>query len=191
MQIHYFYDGSICRYEYFYPNDFELLNIFPETREIIPIKLKEWLKLKRYIVRTETKPYLLKCGLCEPLKAAFWKTAYQYMAYGFNSIMAQIARLERLQDILQDPTGSAMNRTMIARAKSTPLIQIYSFVRRGTSYICPIHADKDPSLHIYKDNTWHCFGCNKGGDTIDFVQAMFNIGFYEAVKYITKGVSHV
>jgi DNA primase len=35
---------------------------------------------------------------------------------------------------------------------------------------CPFHADDTPSLQVYpKTNTWHCFGCGKGADTIDFI----------------------
>jgi DNA primase len=35
---------------------------------------------------------------------------------------------------------------------------------------CPFHADDTPSLQVYpKTNTWHCFGCGKGTDSIDFI----------------------
>ncbi|MBA2707562.1 MAG: hypothetical protein H0U59_07145 [Gemmatimonadaceae bacterium] len=35
---------------------------------------------------------------------------------------------------------------------------------------CPLpdHHDKTPSFHVYpQQNTWHCFGCNRGGDIFD------------------------
>lgn len=36
---------------------------------------------------------------------------------------------------------------------------------------CPFHEDDKPSLQLYpKTNTWHCFGCGKGTDTIDFIK---------------------
>lgn len=38
--------------------------------------------------------------------------------------------------------------------------------------ICPFHADKNGSLKVYKNNTYHCFGCGSDGDVIDFVQRM-------------------
>lgn len=33
---------------------------------------------------------------------------------------------------------------------------------------CPFHQDATPSLHIYDDGHWHCFGCGRGGDVLDF-----------------------
>jgi DNA polymerase bacteriophage-type len=34
--------------------------------------------------------------------------------------------------------------------------------------VCPFHADKTPSLHIYDDH-WHCFGCGARGDHVDWL----------------------
>jgi len=35
---------------------------------------------------------------------------------------------------------------------------------------CPFHAgDSTPSLHVYEDGGWKCFGCGKYGDVVDFV----------------------
>lgn len=37
---------------------------------------------------------------------------------------------------------------------------------------CPFHNDKTPSLVIYPDNSYHCFGCGaRGKGAIDFVMA--------------------
>lgn len=48
---------------------------------------------------------------------------------------------------------------------------------------CPIHNDKHPSMTIYPDSqSWHCFGCNRGGDVIAFIQAVENTGFKGAVE---------
>ena len=39
----------------------------------------------------------------------------------------------------------------------------------GKAICCPFHKEHDPSLHIYKDMHWYCFGCGKTGDAYDFV----------------------
>lgn len=36
--------------------------------------------------------------------------------------------------------------------------------------LCPFHADKTPSLILYPEtNSWYCFSCRKGGDSIRFL----------------------
>lgn len=50
---------------------------------------------------------------------------------------------------------------------------------------CPIHADKTPSMTVYTDSqSWHCFGCNQGGDIFDFVQAVENTDFRGAAAVL-------
>ena len=39
----------------------------------------------------------------------------------------------------------------------------------GKAVRCPIHGERTPSLHLYEDQHWFCFGCGKGGDVYDFV----------------------
>ena len=39
----------------------------------------------------------------------------------------------------------------------------------GRSICCPFHSEKDPSLHIFENQSWYCFGCGKGGDVYDFL----------------------
>ncbi len=40
--------------------------------------------------------------------------------------------------------------------------------------ICPFHAETSPSLHIYPDGTWHCYGaCGTGGDVVDFFSYLY------------------
>ena len=47
---------------------------------------------------------------------------------------------------------------------------------------CPFHQEKTPSFTIYpKTNTFHCFGCGKSGDTIEFIQLKENITKHEAI----------
>lgn len=48
--------------------------------------------------------------------------------------------------------------------------------------VCPFHNDKNPSLVIYPDNRWRCFGCEKYGDVVDFIKEYEQIGTVEAAK---------
>jgi DNA primase len=47
---------------------------------------------------------------------------------------------------------------------------------------CPFHEEKTPSFTVYpKTNTFHCFGCGKSGDTIEFIQLKENITKHQAI----------
>ena len=48
---------------------------------------------------------------------------------------------------------------------------------------CPFHEETTPSLTVNpKENLWNCFGCDKGGDNIRFVQLFDNLSFNDAVE---------
>ena len=44
--------------------------------------------------------------------------------------------------------------------------------------LCPFHQETEPSLQLYPDGTFYCFGarCKKGGTIFDFAAAMWGIG---------------
>lgn len=48
---------------------------------------------------------------------------------------------------------------------------------------CPVHTEKSPSFFVFpEDQTWHCFGCNKGGDVISLVMAVEHLDFMGACR---------
>lgn len=70
------------------------------------------------------------------------------------------------------------------------LIQSYIPVKRaGSAYKanCPFHHEKTPSFHINPARqSFHCFGCGKGGDSIAFVREYENLPFTDAVKRLAQ-----
>lgn len=50
--------------------------------------------------------------------------------------------------------------------------------------LCPFHAEHTPSLYLFPDQRFHCFGagCEANGDVLDFIQKMEGIGFRQAIE---------
>ena len=50
---------------------------------------------------------------------------------------------------------------------------------------CPFHHERTPSFFISPSRqTYHCFGCNKGGDVISFVEEIEGLDFQGALKLL-------
>ena len=61
--------------------------------------------------------------------------------------------------------------------------------RRGKNLVglCPFHNEKTPSFCVYpENNSFFCFGCNKGGDVIAFIMGVENLDFTEAVRFLAQ-----
>jgi len=52
---------------------------------------------------------------------------------------------------------------------------------------CPFHKEKTPSFMVNTERqSWHCFGCGKGGDVFSFLQEMEGMDFPEALKLLAE-----
>lgn len=61
--------------------------------------------------------------------------------------------------------------------------------RRGKTLLglCPFHNEKTPSFNIYpENNSFYCFGCNKGGGVFQFVMGVENLVFPDAVRWLAQ-----
>lgn len=87
------------------------------------------------------------------------------------------------------------SREDIARVRSGLSIVEYlerqgvAFKQSGVNFsaLCPLHSERSPSFHVNTAaNTFHCFGCGAGGDTINLVQQMENLSFIGAMQFIAE-----
>lgn len=67
---------------------------------------------------------------------------------------------------------------------------VVKLVRKGNEYsgCCPFHAEKSPSFTVVPaKGFWHCFGCGKSGDVIDFIAFHQGISTEQAVATLSGG----
>jgi DNA primase len=77
--------------------------------------------------------------------------------------------------------ASPLPRRAIDDALRSIAAEEYAFVLTGRranrqgKIACPFHhPDRTPSLQLYPDGTWFCFGCRRGGSIYDFAAAVWN-----------------
>ncbi|MBQ8411523.1 MAG: DNA primase [Ruminiclostridium sp.] len=59
----------------------------------------------------------------------------------------------------------------------------------GRDYVCscPFHSEKTPSCHIYTGTqSFHCFGCQTGGDVITVIRLIEHLGYMDAVRLLAQ-----
>lgn len=61
--------------------------------------------------------------------------------------------------------------------------------RKGSTLmgLCPFHTEKTGSFAVTPSkNLFHCFSCNRGGDSITFTMEKENLSFSSAVEFIAR-----
>lgn len=75
-------------------------------------------------------------------------------------------------------------QTIKDRLTMREVLEYYGYEPNKKGFVCCMfHNEKTPSMKIFEKD-YHCFGCGEHGDTITFVQKLFNLSFQEALKKI-------
>ncbi len=176
-----------------YLTDQELFEIFPEAKEVVLEKLKEW-EVKRYDIADIIKRKLrIIKSKSNPQNQWFWREWIKINEVeALNLIDKHIARLKRQLAVIggQKIPSNLITKDEIERALCFPINDLFAgkFRRSGRNFIgiCPFHPEKSPSFYIYSNNnTCWCFGCHQGGDTINVVRLLYGCSFREAVSHLT------
>jgi DNA primase len=80
--------------------------------------------------------------------------------------------------------------TLREKARIDEVVSSYVTLRNAGSGsqkgLCPFHDEKSPSFHVTPSRGfYHCFGCGKGGDVIDFLMEIDGLSFTEAVERLS------
>lgn len=67
--------------------------------------------------------------------------------------------------------------------------EVVSLKKAGVNYkgCCPFHSEKTPSFTVNPQRgSFHCFGCNEGGDVFSFYMKYHNASFPEALQNLAR-----
>ncbi|MGI8412374.1 MAG: CHC2 zinc finger domain-containing protein [Solirubrobacteraceae bacterium] len=96
--------------------------------------------------------------------------------------------LEELLDGLPDPPGRTvrasgsrprrarhpLDEALLALPAHHYVLMLAGLkVSRTGKVACPFHEDATPSLQLYEDGSWYCYGCAVGGSIYDFAGALW------------------
>lgn len=169
--------------------------LLQENREIfkdLPEILEE-LKEQKREDEEKVKTLLRDATRLEGIDRIFWEMLIKHLRYQkTHGIEKNIQRIHSLLCRTKKKKTSHITQEQIESARERSIIEIAErnlpkVIKKGSRAraVCPFHPDKTPSLTFFENTqSWYCFGCQKGGDTISFVRELLHLEFKEAVKYL-------
>ena len=174
----------------------ELLEVFPEAKEFILEKIEELKERKEKIISLIKKELQIIKQKSKPKNQWFWEEVVK-VGEGWDLLKArqQIARLERLisstkrQEIKRGITEEKIRQVLLAPIEVIANNNCIQLRKSGRNLVglCPFHQEKNPSFFIYPEtNSFYCYGCQKGGNIITFVELLYGYSFKEAVEFLSN-----
>lgn len=174
--------------------DKELLEMFPEAKRIIPVKIQEWRSKRRKVIEVIKSKLRIVHTKSAPENQWFWKEVIKQLdGHEVVEMNKHISRLCRQLTVGQNrkQKGNRLTEERIQQALAASLVDIamqnMKLRKAGKTFmgLCPFHNERHPSFHIYPhNNSFYCYGCNKGGNVINFVRELQGLSFREAVEYL-------
>lgn len=166
----------------------QIIEAFPEEcKEIIP-------KVSR-VLKKHLNPYLTHVKSIRnrhhSLKIESFLLKVIKIYYDSDQYIRLIKQNKAILGCLNGPQDGKINDAMVETAKSVPLNTLYDFenIKSGNARFtarCPFHTEKSGSFTAYPNNTYYCFSCHSGGDSIEFIRKLNGFGFIDAVKFLLK-----
>jgi len=174
--------------------DKELLQIFPEAKAIISEKIAEWIEERNEILNTiKKKLTLIKHRVSNVSSQWFWRE-WVKVSDG-EELLKTDNHIGRLKRLLMTARGwkpkGRLTEEQIQQALAVPIENLINQPLRKSGKalvgLCPLHNERHPSFYVYPEtNSCWCYGCNQGGDVINFIKLLHGYSFKKAVRYLTK-----
>ncbi len=175
----------------------EATRIFPEEARLIATeKIKYYEKIKKPYL-ADIKTFLSKIKkIKNKFSQSFWEEALKVVLP--KEYCHAVERLAYWRNMERFMTNKGFKKKIIdsehdkAIAKTVSIQQLYPFQKLrkvGKRYqaLCPLHGEKTSSFVIYPNNTFYCFGCHQGGDSIKFLQLINECSYIEALGQLSGG----
>jgi len=117
----------------------------------------------------------------------------------FEILLAEAAAADDSKDVTPPktnplrPAGRALLRRAEWARKHVPLAKIVAnytdLHASGGRFLvrCPFHEEKSASFTVYPvTNTYHCFGCGRNGDAIEFLMTKESMTFKDALEALER-----
>jgi hypothetical protein len=176
------------------PSERELIIQHPELRPMTLEKIAE-IEEETAEIRHKLKDFFEY--VVETTSDDFTRWFWKYVATSMQEPLLSSGK-KRLH-ILRSALSSGNNNRQqddanLENARAFPILELAEqstqMRRTGRSHLgrCPFHEEKTASFHVYpSQNRFHCYGCNRDGDSISFVMERDSVGFREAINTLVGG----
>lgn len=170
-----------------------LLEIFPEAESVIEKMIIDLQEEKGVIlVHLKDKLTIIKQSKADDFSKWFCR---EWLKISEGSRLVEIENnIGRLKRIVSENNFNMKNwvcEKQIEQAMQVPIESLISekLKKMGKTLcgLCPLHNEKHASFYIYPEtNSFYCFGCNQGGNAINFAKLLHGYSFKEAVEFLNK-----
>lgn len=160
----------------------ERIKLFDNWQTICRDKIKEF---KKEIKEIETENSKILESIIPVDEFTFWFIEQILLIKSEDKLKLykkQITFYSYLLNPNRRASFTEADKEMVKDIPMQEVCEMYGIDVKRNKCLCPFHEEKTSSFSINpKTNRYKCFGCNEGGDTINFVMKMDNINFKEAV----------
>lgn len=96
-----------------------------------------------------------------------------------------IVAMDKNLEVLGETVSDRVSKRDIQAAKE---VSCHAILRNAgievkkTFAVCQFHNERTPSMKIYENNTFYCFGCGAAGDSISLYRGVYGVDFKQAVR---------
>ena len=176
--------------------DKEILEAFPEAASSLVPEQIDLREQERADALKDLEEARNRCKSYDKDTGAVCVVVWEYFnkkrVAEIDKHLFRLRGLKRLMECKDSP--GTITKQMIEKARKFPIetLEGLELKRAGKLFKgrCPFHSEgkeKTPSFVVYPDGRgFHCFGCGKNGDSIDFIRSKQGLSFTEAVRFLVR-----